>query len=467
MEKRNVVIIGGGPAGYAAAVHLSQLGNKVTVIEKESLGGTCLNRGCVPAMVMAKAAEALDQGRGAKDFGITFADPSIDFDKLKLRRKTVTKIHVGGVKSLFDAYGVELVQGTARFASPSEIVVTGTDGDQKRFAAEKTIIATGTIAAPATLPGDTGISIDTEQLLEATAPPPSILIMGGNSVALTFATIFSIFGAETTVIEESGRLLPEIDQEIVDMLQRELKKNKIQVISGARPVRLDGGPDRMAKLELEIKGEKTGISGACVLRTGRQANIDGLGLVELGIMLNEKGGVATDRTMQTSVKSIYAAGDVTMNHLCTPVAYREGLTAADNIAGKKSSIDYSAIPYWSSTIPAVCGAGMTEADALAKGHAVRVGRFPMAANGMATVLGKRVGMIKVVTDAKHGEILGVHMLGQNAPELVHEVLLAMKSELTPQDIGAVFHVHPSLAEAFWDAMMAVNGASINSFSPKA
>jgi dihydrolipoamide dehydrogenase len=330
---------------------------------------------------------------------------------------------------------------------------------------KKTLIATGSIAAPPSLPGDIGKSIDTEQLLDLTHPPPSLIILGGGSTALTFATIFSCLGARATVIEEAERLLPDIDQELTDMLLRELKKNKIQILLGNRLLGLRDGPENETEVELEAKGEKFGLKGACIVRTDRRPGIDGLGLPEIGVTLNERGGIATDLTMETSVKSIFAAGDVTMNHLCTPVAYREGLTAADNIAGKKSSIDYSVIPHWSSTIPAVCGAGLTEAAAIAKGHAVRVGRFPMAANGMATVLGRRVGMIKVVTDGRYGQILGVHMVGHNAPEVVHEVLLAMKSELTPQDIGAAFHVHPSLSEAFWDAARAVDGASINSFSP--
>ena len=465
MEKRDVMIIGGGPAGYAAAMRLAQLGRKVSVIEKDSLGGTCLNRGCVPTMVMAKAAEILDQSRGAKDFGMPFAEPPIDFEKLKIRRKTVTKIHVGGVKSLLDAYAIELIQGAARFVSRSEIEVVGEDGGRKAFMAEKTIIAAGSVASPTTLAGDTDKSIDTQQLLEMSAPPPSLFILGGTAVALTFATIFSCFGAEVTVIEESDRLLPEIDQEIVEMLRKELKKNKIQVLTGAKLLRLTQGSDGGTELEIEIKGEKNALKAGCIVRTGRLPNIEALGLDRIGVALNERGGIMTDVTMETSVKSIFAAGDVTMNHLCTPVAYQEGLVAADNIAGRKAAIDYTAIPQWSSTIPPVCGVGLTETDAIARDRKVRVGKFPMAANGMATILGKRTGMIKVVTGADYGEILGVHMLGQSAPELLSEMVLAMKAELTPRVIGWSLHVHPSLSEAFWDAMRAVNGESINSFNP--
>jgi dihydrolipoamide dehydrogenase len=463
MEERDVVIIGGGPAGYAAAIRLSQLGRKATLIEKEALGGTCLNRGCIPTMVLAKAVELLEQAKSGKDYGITFADMAVNFETLSARKNTVIKILVGGVKSLMQAYNIELIDGTAQFESPLEIGVVCADGEQKRVAAKKVIIAAGTKAAQGMLPGDTtGGSIDTQQLLELPAPPSSILILGGGFVGLTFATILSYLGTTVTLIEESETLLPEIDQEIVDILRKELKKNKIQVLLGARPVRLDNGPE--TGVEIETPGEKISVKAACIVRTGRLPSTDGLGLAGIGIELNEKGGILTDATMETSVKSVFAAGDITMEHMWTPVAYAEGVAAAENIAGRRTIMDYAAIPCWSNTIPAICGAGMTEAEATAKGYSVRVGRFSLAANGMATILGRRVGMIKVVTDAKYGQILGVHMVGHNAQELVHEVLVAMKSELTPKDIGNTFHVHPSLSEGFWEVMRAIDGESIHSFS---
>jgi dihydrolipoamide dehydrogenase len=200
VEERDVIIIGGGPAGYAAAIRLSQLGRKATVIEKEALGGTCLNRGCIPTMVLAKAAELLEQAKASKDFGITFADPTIDFEKLKERKNRVVKILAGGVKSLMEAYTIEVIHGTAQFASPLEIEVARSDGERKLLAAKKVIIATGTTAAPTMLPGDTGRTIDTQQLLELSVPPPSILILGGGLIGLTFATIFSCFGTTVTLV---------------------------------------------------------------------------------------------------------------------------------------------------------------------------------------------------------------------------------------------------------------------------
>jgi dihydrolipoamide dehydrogenase len=262
-------------------------------------------------------------------------------------------------------------------------------------------------------------------------------------------------------------LLPEIDEEIVEILQRELKKNHIEVITGARPVRIGGGPDGETEIEIETKGEAVKLAASCVVRTERRPNTDGLRLEAIGVRLNERGGIATSPMMETSVNSVFAAGDVTMNHLCTPVAYAEGLTAAENAAGNTARMNYSAVPHWAGSIPPISGTGMTEKEALRKGHTVRVGRFPMAANGMATILGRRVGMVKVIVDATYEEILGVHMVGPNAPELINEVLLAMKNELTPKEVAATFHVHPSLAEALWDSMRSVYGESINSFSPVA
>ena len=466
MEERDVVIIGGGPAGYAAAIRLAQLGRKATLIEKETLGGTCLNRGCIPTMVLAKAVELLEAVKNGKDFGITFTDAAVDFTKLMARKSTVVKILVGGVRALVDAYGIELREGSAKFLSPFEIEVDGNDGLVRRLAAKKVIIATGSTAAKKDAQGGSDKTIDTRELLGLSAPPPSLVLLNGGFVGLTFATIFSHLGTKVTVIEESERLLPEIDAEIVDILQRELKKSKIRIITGARAARIENGADGEIDVEVEAKGERILVKAAFAVNGKREPNLDGLGLSVLGVELNERRGIATDAAMETSVKSIFAAGDVTMNHLWTPAAYMEGITAAENIAGSNSAIDYSTIPYWSSTIPPICGAGMTEEQARAQGYRVEVGRFPLAANGMATILGRRTGLAKVVTDARYGQILGVQVIGHHAPELVHEMLLAMKSELTAREIGSVFHTHPSLSEALWEAARVVDGTSIHSFSAK-
>jgi len=465
MERRDVIVLGGGPAGYSAAIRLSQLGKRVVLVEKEILGGTCLNRGCIPTMVRARAAELLEESRNARDFGITFAGTDLDYEKLGARRKMVSRIHVGGVKSLLEAQGIEVLYGQGRLASRTEVEVTDGAGEKSRLTAGSIIVATGTMAAPPRFAGDSGRTIDTQQLLEVPTLPSSIIIIGGGFLSLTFATIFSCLGAATTVIEESDVLLPEIDREITETLSRELKKNKIRVIRGARPMRIGAGPDNETEVEVETTEGIVRIGAARVVRTERLPNTDGLGLAEIGVALNERGGIKTNHLMETSVRSVFAAGDVTMNHLSTPAAYAQGLIAAENAAGNRISADQSAFPFWANTIPAVSGAGMTEEEAIARGYAVKIGRFPMAANGMATIMGRRTGMIKVIADARYGEILGVHMIGIRAPDLINEALVAMRNELTPREIGKVFHVHPSLFEALWDAMRSVDGESINSFSP--
>ena len=459
----DILVLGGGPGGYVAAIRAAQLGAHTALIEERELGGTCLNRGCIPTMIMAKAAEILDQTKNAKDFGITFSDCAIDFGKLEARKKTVVKILTGGVRSLLEAYGIELLPGTARFIAPLELAVDSGDGNSRHLAAQKMIIAAGTTEAPSGLPGDAGLTVDTAQLLDQTVPPSSVLILGGGFIGLTFATILSCFGTRVTLIEGSERLLPEIDEEIVGMLLKELKKSKIRVITGARPIKAAMGQEDQIEVEIEVRGERTGLRASSVLRTARQPDTAALNLTALGLKLNEHGGLATDLAMKTNIDSVFAAGDVTMEHMWTPVAYAEGVTAAENIAGSKTRMEYSAIPCWTSTMPAVCGAGMTEAGAIAKGYNVRVGRFSFGASGMAAVLGRRTGMIKIVTEARYGQILGVHVIGQGAAELVHEALLAIKSELTPRDIGGVFHVHPSFSECIWEAARAVNGESIHSF----
>jgi len=461
MEKRDVVIIGGGPAGYAAAIRLAQLGRKACLVEKEALGGTCLNRGCIPTMVLAKAVEILETAKSGKDFGIAFPETAVDFGKLAARKGTIVKTLVGGIRSLLEAHRIEILEGKARFLSPREIEVVSSDGRAVRLAPDKVIVATGSAPARENLQGDGEGFIETQQLLGRLPPPPSAVILNGGLVGLTLASIFSRLGTRVTVIEEEGGFLSGFDGEIVDILQKELKKQKVNIIAGGRIAGIVREEGEIA-LEVETKAAKDVVRAALVVNGRRQACVEGLGLSAVGVELNGLGGIATSGAMETSVKSIFAAGDVTGDHLWTPAAYMEGIVAAENVAGIGSVVDYGGLPCWAHTSPPVCGAGMTEEEARAKGYEVQIGRFPLAANGMATILGRRTGMAKVISEGRYGQILGVQVIGFQATEIVQEVLLAMKGELTSREIGAVFHVHPSLIEAAWEAARALNGESIHS-----
>jgi dihydrolipoamide dehydrogenase len=457
MEERDIVIIGGGPAGYSAAIRASQLGGKVTLIEQDTLGGTCINRGCIPTRTLVRAVELLDMGSKAKDYGITYTDMGIDFTKVNARKDTIVKILVTSVKQVLNGKGVEIIEGKANLISPSQIELQLKDGMKKELTARRIILTTGSrCKKPSFLGGGTNI-LNTTQALGLTEIPRSILIVGGGFIGAAFATIFSKLGATVSIIEESSRILPQIDKEIVAILEKEFKANNIQIFTKAHVMSVESSKKDEQTILIDINGEAVANSAQYVLLAeAREANIDGLGLDKVGVKLNDMMGIVVNKKMETNVPGILAAGDVTMEHMSTPVAYIEGITAAENAVGWNSKIDYTAIPYGTYTVPEISGVGVTEEEAIIQGNQIRVGRFPFAGNGMAAILGQRTGMVKIITDGERGKILGVHIIGPNASDLIVEAGLAMKTNITPEDIRTTFHAHPSLSEALWETAKILN-----------
>jgi dihydrolipoamide dehydrogenase len=459
MEDRDVVIIGGGPAGYTAAIRVTQLGGKATIIEKDAIGGICLNHGCIPTVALARAVELIEMGKNAKDYGITYKNMEVDFQRMMSKKETVVRTLVSGVKQMLEAYGVEVIEGTGRFISPSQIEVDLKDGTKKGLKARKIIISTGSRYPKITFSGGVEKIINPTEALKLEEIPKSMMIVGGGLIGSSLATIFSRLGTMVSLVEESSRLLPQIDKEIVMILEKEFKDNSIQIYLNTQVTSIAPGKNDGLNILIDHKVEKPRPGGDEVMieaqyvlmSEGREANVDGLCLKETGVSLNEKGGIAINKQMETGVPGIFAVGDVTMEHMWTTVAYFEGITAAENAMGQNSKIDYRAIPYWTPTIPETSSVGMTEEEAVAEGYKVRVGRFPFAGNGMAAVLGQRTGMVKVIKEERYGEILGVHMIGPRTADLIAEAALAMKVEGTPGEIAKTFHIHPSLSEALWEA----------------
>jgi dihydrolipoamide dehydrogenase len=326
------------------------------------------------------------------------------------------------------------------------------DGTKKELRARKIILSTGSRHPKTSFSGGVDKVINPIEALRLNEIPKSILIVGGGFIGAGFATIFSKLGAKVSIVEESSRMLPQVDKEIVFILEKEFKDNDVQIYSKARVMNVESGKEDGLMVLMNVKGEEVTARAQYVLMTEpREANIDGLGLREAGVQLNKKSGILVNERMETSVPGIFAAGDVTMEHMWTTVAYFEGMTAAENATGQNSKVDYRAIPLWTHTIPEVSCVGMTEEEASAKGYKVRVGRSPFAGNGMAAVLGQRRGMVKVIMEERYGEILGVHMIGPRTADLIGEAALAMRMEGTPGEIAKTFHVHPSLSEALWEA----------------
>jgi dihydrolipoamide dehydrogenase len=451
MDDWDIAILGGGPAGYTAAIRVMQLGGKATLIEKDSIGGICLNHGCIPTVALARAVELIEMGKTAKDYGITYKDMAIDFRKMMGRKDTVVRTLVSGVKQMLEAYRVEVIDGTGKLISPSEIEVHLKDKTKKKLKARKIIIATGSQYPGISFPGG-GKTLNPTQALKLKEIPRSMVIVGGNLVGSTLATIFSRLGTKVSIVEESPRLLPQMEKEMVTILEKQFRDSSIQIYSGARVMNVAAGKKDDLSILIDHHGEEIGIEAQFVLMSeGREANIEGLGLKEMGIALNEKGGISVNGQMETSLAGVYAAGDVTGEPMLTPVAYLEGITAAENGMGRNSTMNYKAVPFWTHTIPEIASVGMTEEEAVAAGYQVGIGRFPFAGNGMAAVLGERNGMVKVIKEERHGEVLGVHMIGPRTGDLISEAALAMKMEGTPGEIAKTFHVHPSLSEALWEA----------------
>jgi dihydrolipoamide dehydrogenase len=451
MEERDVVIIGGGPAGYRAAIRASQLGGKATLIENNVLGGVCINQGCIPVRTLLRAAEVMDLTRTSKDYGVNFKETEIDMPKMISRKNIIVRTLSSGVKQGLRSSRVEVIEGTGKLLSPVQLEVQLQDGSKKEIKARRIILATGSKWKRTTLPGGEKIITPTE-LMEIKTIPESMLIIGGGFIGTSIATIFSMLGTKITIIEESTRILPEIDKEIVSIFEKEMEDRSIRVYTGAQVKKIEEKIQREKNVVATVKGENVNLTTQCILMAEeREANINGVGLDRAGVKLNEKGGIAVNRRMETNVPTLLAAGDVTMEHNWTHVAYIEGIIAAENVMGRDSKIDYTAIPYATNTYPEISGVGMTEDEAMAQGYQVQVGRFSFSGNGLATILGQRMGMIKVITQGKYNQIIGVHMIGPRVTDLIAEAALAMKLEITPGEISSIFHLHPTLSEGFWEA----------------
>ena len=455
MEERDVVIIGGGPAGYRAAIRVSQLGGKATLIDNDSLGGTCINRGCIPVRSLLRSAEIVDLVRTGKDYGVDFKEAQIDMAKIISRKNIIVRTLVSGVKQALSGNGVEVIEGTGKLLSPSQIEIQSRDGNKKEVKARRIIITTGSRPKKVSIPG-ASIVITPVEALELKVIPSSMLIIGGRFVGTSLATIFSRLGSNVCIVEASPRILPEVDKEIVSLFEKELENSKIQVHTETRVRNVEekGGEER--EIVLDVKGKEIKFFAQYILvAEEREAGIEGLCLNKVGVKLNERGGIAVNSKMETNFPTILAAGDVTMQQMWTHVAYAEGIIAAENAMGRDSRINYTAIPYGTNTIPEVAGVGITEEEAASKDYDIRVGRVPFASNGLATILGQRTGLIKIITEARYGQILGVHMMGPRANDLIAEATLAMKLETTPEDVATVLHIHPTLSEVFGEAARSV------------
>ena len=452
------VVIGGGPGGYVAAIRIAQLGGEVAVVEKDKLGGTCLNRGCIPTKSLIAAVDKLKAVEEATAFGIEVGKPVIDFAKVQARKSDVVEKLVGGINFLFNKNKVELLNGTAKIKAPGVVEVEN-KGENQELHCENIVIATGSSPALIKALGYNGTTVITsDEALQLTEVPKSMLIIGAGVIGCEFAHIFGSLGTEITMVEAAPSILALQDKDISRRMQTIFKKKKYSIKTNVTIKKIEE-VECGIQAELEngdiIKAEKALIS------IGRTLNIKDIGLEERGVELGPRGQIIVNDKMQTNIKGIYAIGDVVMKYQLAHVASAQGIVVAENIMGKQSTMDYSAVPSCIFTSSEIASVGMTEQQVKDKGIPVKSGKFNFMANGKALSMGEGEGFVKVVTNSETDVVLGVHIIGPHASDLIAEATLAVKNGLTAKDLAATIHAHPTLAEAIMEAAENVHGLSIH------
>lgn len=456
-ESGTVLVIGGGPGGYTAAIRAAQLGAKVTLIEKAQVGGTCLNRGCMPTKAMLHAAEAYETATSSDGIGISCENVKLDWEKVQGFRASVVSRLTSGVKSLIRLNKISLVEGEARFTGTKTVSAGG-----KEYSAEKIIIAAGSYPLIPGIPGlkESKALMDSTDCLSLDHVPKSILVIGGGVIGLELGTVYRNFGSEVNVIEMQPKLLPLMDGELTAMLQARLEKEGMHIHVNSQVLSVEDG-EGCAKVRVKFpEGERALEAEKILASVGRGPLTASLDLDKAGVR-TEKGFIVTDCRMETSVPGIYAVGDCTGKLMLAHAAMAMGETAAENAMGGDKRFDPEKSPSCAYVGPEFAGVGYTEERARALGIRYKVGRFPTSGNGRSLVAGETEGMIKILAGEKYGEILGVHILAPSATELIEEAALAIRLEATIEEFTDTIHCHPTVAEAVREACLAVDGRAIH------
>jgi len=455
-----IIVIGAGPGGYVAAIRAAQMGADVTVVETDEVGGTCLNRGCIPTKALLASTEALSKIKKAADYGLEISgEVTAKLDKIMARKDKVVATQVKGIRGLFKSWGVKLLEGRGRLIPGKKVELTLKNGEIQELEADAIIIATGSRPAQIPVfPFDGEKIISSDEALSLQSVPKSLLIVGAGVIGCEFAFIYKELGTDVTMVEMMPRAVFTEDTEMSEILERELKKKKIKLLKNIKTEKVEvteTGVKAFLSDGKTIEGQKMLVS------IGRAVNSENLGLAEVGVKLGGRGEIPVDERMQTNVDDIYAIGDVTGNIMLAHVASKQGLVAVDNIMGHDAKMSYDVVPAAIFTHPEIGSVGLREHQCEEKGIDVKIGRFQFRALGKAHAMGEIAGMIKVIAEAATDKILGVHIIGPHASDLVHEAALAMQMGVTAKDIAETIHAHPTLAEGVMEACEDVHGMAVH------
>ncbi|MEN6413397.1 MAG: dihydrolipoyl dehydrogenase [Veillonellales bacterium] len=442
----DVAVIGGGPGGYAAAIKAAKLGAKVLLVEKEKIGGVCLHHGCIPTKTLLDSAEKWRQLHSLSEFGLTADNLAFDFTKVKERMNQVISQLERGILQMVKSSAVEIKYGTAVLEAPQVFKIQSSSADMEQYTAQNIILATGSEPIGLPVPGSNLAGVlNSDQVLSLTEVPRSMVIVGAGAVGLEFATAFKSFGCNVTVVEMMPQILPGADSDIVKRLGFLMRKQGFKILTNTKVIRLAQGDDA---LEIEVDNGKNAqvlTAEKVLVAIGRKPLTEGLGLERAGVKYSAK-GIEVDAKLTTNVKGIYAIGDVTGKSMLAHAASTAGIAAAENALGGQAAVDFSAVPACVFTTPEVAMVGLTEQAAAASGRSIKISKANFAANGKAVSMGQIDGLVKIIADSGNDQILGMHILGPHASDLIMEGALAVTNGLRAKDIGRTIHPHPTISE---------------------
>ncbi len=467
-QRCEILVIGAGPGGYVAAIRAAQLKKKVIIVEKDRWGGLCLNYGCIPSKALLYASEIIETIHKGEKYGIKAEKVSVDINQLREKKRKVVNQLVLGVETLLKHNGATMILGEASFVEPNLVKVVTSQGEEVRIMADNILIATGSLPfSVPSLPLDGKLIITSKEALEIPFLPKKMLVVGGGYVGMEMGVVYHSLRTEVTVMEMLDSIFLATDAQIVKLAQDRFKKKGINILTKTKVEKAQVTKDKKVQVTASSDGKSETMDFDLVLvAIGHKATTSNLGLEKIGIQTDSRGFIKVDEKMQTNVKNVFAVGDCAGRQLLAHKAFREGEVAAEVVSGLDSVMDYRVVPYAIFTQPEVAGVGLTEKEAIDQGYKIKVGTYPYRAIGRAVGMDEQEGLVKIVADSESDEILGAHIIGALASELISSITVAMGLDARVEDVAEIIQVHPTLSEMIKEGSLAVNKRAIHNLNPK-